>query len=214
MQTQAEARAPSALDMGEAAAKPYNRDSTTKERVLSDLVTEGVFANAQLLRRFGEKSLCTPLAITESVLSLREAVKEVHRGDLRSAETVLVSQALALNMMFGTLAMRAEANIGHNAEVTDRYMRLALKCQAQSARTLETLATLKNPPTVFARQANIAQQQVVNNGTPHAPAVETRSPPTGLCEDSDGERMDFRAPSTPSHVDSHLAAVGKVDRPA
>lgn len=124
MQTQAEARAPSALDMGEAAAKPYNRDSTTKERVLSDLVTEGVFANAQLLRRFGEKSLCTPLAITESVLSLREAVKEVHRGDLRSAETVLVSQALALNMMFGTLAMRAEANIGHNAEVTDRYMRL------------------------------------------------------------------------------------------
>ena len=46
----------------------------------------------------------------------------------------------------------------------DRYMRLALKAQGQCRATLETLATIKNPPVVFARQANIAQgPQQVNN---------------------------------------------------
>jgi hypothetical protein len=41
-------------------------------------------------------------------------------------------------------------------------MRMALKAQSQCRQTLETLATIKNPPVVFARQANIAQgpQQV------------------------------------------------------
>jgi hypothetical protein len=43
-------------------------------------------------------------------------------------------------------------------------MRLALKAQGQCRATLETLAVLKNPPTVFAKQANIAAgaQQVTN----------------------------------------------------
>ena len=36
----------------------------------------------------------------------------------------------------------------------ETYMRLALKAQSQCRATLETLANIKNPPTVFARQAN------------------------------------------------------------
>jgi len=54
----------------------------------------------------------------------------------------------------------------------ETYLRLALKAQAQSRATLETLAAIKNPPVVFARQANINHggQQQVNNGT--APAGE------------------------------------------
>jgi hypothetical protein len=44
----------------------------------------------------------------------------------------------------------------------DRFTRLALKAQGQCRATIETLALMKNPPTVFARQANIAHgpQQV------------------------------------------------------
>ena len=34
-------------------------------------------------------------------------------------------------------------------------MRLALKTQSQCRATVETLAALKNPPLVFAKQANI-----------------------------------------------------------
>ena len=43
------------------------------------------------------------------------------------------------------------------------YMRLALRAQAQSARALETLAALKTP-AIFAKQLNVANQQVVNQG--------------------------------------------------
>ena len=42
-------------------------------------------------------------------------------------------------------------------------MRMAMKAQNQCRMTLETLATIKNPPVVFAKQANInngGQQQV------------------------------------------------------
>lgn len=57
-------------------------------------------------------------------------------------------------------------------------MRLALRAQAQSARTLETLAALKNP-TVFAKQLNLASQQVVNNAG-KLPA-KTAPAPAELC---------------------------------
>jgi hypothetical protein len=48
-------------------------------------------------------------------------------------------------------------------------MRLALRAQGQCRATLETLAAIKNPPVVFARQANInngGQQQVNNAPAP------------------------------------------------
>ncbi len=72
----------------------------------------------------------------------------------------------------------------------DRYLRLALKAQSQCRATLETLATIKNPPAVFARQANIAHgpQQVNNNGMmpagePRVGARETDKPHDKLLEE-------------------------------
>jgi hypothetical protein len=49
-------------------------------------------------------------------------------------------------------------------DVAERMMRPGLKAQGQSRATLETLAAIKNPPMVFARQANIVHgpQQVSN----------------------------------------------------
>jgi len=47
-------------------------------------------------------------------------------------------------------------------------MRLALRSQSQSRATIETLATIKNPPTVYAKQVNLA------NGPPSAFAPEAR----------------------------------------
>jgi hypothetical protein len=57
------------------------------------------------------------------------------------------------------------------------YLRLALKAQNQCRMTLETLATIKNPPAVFAKQANIAHgpQQVNNGAETLAPAREEKT---------------------------------------
>jgi hypothetical protein len=93
---------------------------------------------------------------------------------------------------FATLAYRA--NKSQYMDNLEQYMRLALKAQSQCRATFETLALLKNPP-VFARQANIAAQQVVNNVTITQPSragnLETRQ--NELLEVPHGERLERRA---------------------
>jgi hypothetical protein len=73
-------------------------------------------------------------------------------------------------------------------------MRLALKAQSQCRATLETLATVKNPPVLFAKQANIANgPQQVNNGTPApgpAPAGKVETISNELMEAQGAERLD------------------------
>jgi hypothetical protein len=97
-------------------------------------------------------------------------------------------------------------------------MRMALRAQAQCRATLETLAEIKNPPVVYARQANVTTgPQQVNNSLPAYPSPRARDsvpPPDKLLEDIDGQRLDTRAPCTPGAIDPHLAAVGAIDRPA
>jgi hypothetical protein len=104
---------------------------------------------------------------------LREKFSKVENGDLQYCESMLVGQANALQSIFVNLARRAVNQ--EYLKQYETYLRLALKAQNQSRMTLETLATIKNPPVVFARQANINQgngNQQVNNGTP---ALATRA---------------------------------------
>jgi hypothetical protein len=87
-----------------------------------------------------------------------------------------------------------------------------MKGQSQCRATLETLAVLKNPP-VYTRQANIAGQQVVNNGTISQPSRtrETESRPKELLE-AHGERLDAGKASQAGEGDQEMAAVGVLDR--
>jgi hypothetical protein len=90
-----------------------------------------------------------------------------------------MAQAVTLNAMFTQLANQSIQS--QYVEHLDRYMRLALKAQGQCRATLETLAAIKNPPTVFARQANIAQglQQVATAWICARPA-SSATPDLGL----------------------------------
>ena len=95
-------------------------------------------------------------------------------------------------------------------------MRLALKAQGQCRTTLETLATIKNPPVVYARQANFATgpQQVNNGAIPHA--TKNENAPNELLEDrhEKGERLDGGTASEAIGSNSALAAVGTINRAA
>jgi hypothetical protein len=74
-----------------------------------------------------------------------------------------------------------------------------LKAQSQCRATPETLATIKNPPVLFAKQANIATgPQQVNNGIPSpSRAREFEKGQSKLLEGQDGERLDTRTASAP-----------------
>jgi hypothetical protein len=100
-------------------------------------------------------------------------------------------------------------------EQIDRLTRLALKAQAQCRATIETLAVMKNPPAVFARQANIAHgPQQVNNGTgPSSRAGNQETEPNKLLE-APRERLDSGTSSAAGEGDQELAPVGTRHRAA
>jgi hypothetical protein len=85
-------------------------------------------------------------------------------------------------------------------------MRMALKAQNQCRMTLETLSNIKNPPVIYAKQANIANgPQQVNN---HAHAGENKNQPIKVLEQGYDERMDGGTQSKASGGDSELETVG------
>jgi hypothetical protein len=99
----------------------------------------------------------------------------VKSGDLSDIEKMLVSQAIALQTMFTTLAAKAGSTaVGANMAMLTN---LALRAQAQGRATLDSLVNLKHPrTTVIAKQANVGgsgMQQVNNVLSPaHVPAHE------------------------------------------
>jgi hypothetical protein len=168
------------------------------------------------------------LALTESVKALRSTADTIHGGNLKPAEEMLLAQATSLNAIFCELARRSGLNMGEYLDAADRYMRLALKAQAQCRATLEALAEIKNPrPVAFVKQANIAHgpQQVNNSASPGsdsstrtgapARAEETATQPNELLEaPQHGNFMDTGAPGTAGRAHQDLAAVGAEHRPA
>jgi hypothetical protein len=153
--------------------------------------------------------------------SLSDGMGDVWAGDMKRAEAMLYGQAHALQAIFMNLARRASSQ--EYLKQWEAYLRMAMKAQNQCRMTLETLAAIKNPPVVFARQANINHggQQQVNNGAAPDPvgarpahAANREAAPTELLEATNGERMDAGATRPAGRTDQDVEAVGEVHRPA
>ena len=139
-------------------------------------------------------------------------VDEVSGGNLGRAEAMLIAQAHSLDAIFCNLARRAKLNAGEYMAACETYLKLALKAQNQCRATLETLAAIKNPPIVYARQANIANgPQQVNNGLP-SQAREIESEQSKLSGGGNELLSDTRASALAGQIDPQLATVGQIDR--
>ena len=140
---------------------------------------------------------------------------EVHRGDMKRPEAILVSQAHALNSLFVALACASHENMGGgHLDTADRHLRLALKAQSQCRATLETLAAIKNPPLVIAQQANVTTgpQQINNGQHPPSRTREIELEPNKLSGNCNELLPDTRASTAASRVDPQVAAVGEGNR--
>ncbi|MDA8093793.1 MAG: hypothetical protein M0T84_07750 [Betaproteobacteria bacterium] len=143
-----------------------------------------------------------------------EAVKGKD-GDLRPIDTMLFMQAKALETLFTVLLHRGMAQ--DSLPQYQAHLALALKAQAQCRATLQTIVEAKNPRAVaFVKQANIAQQQQVNNGTvPRAHAEGLANYSNELLEDGRHEQQERMVPgaqAAPAGGDTAMEAVGKVHR--
>lgn len=138
----------------------------TESVALGGMLTDPALACAQVVERYGAPGLkhWREINTTNAADALELTISEVQGGDLSYLEAMLVSQAVALQTMFVTLAQRAEAQTVR--ENISAILGLALKAQGQSRATIQALVELKHPrSTAFVKQTNIAHgAQQINNG--------------------------------------------------
>ena len=183
--------------------------------------------NPEMLNKLKQDSVCahyksTTIELMSLVKELAAQSKAVGGGDLHRAESMLIAQAHTLDSIFASLANRASLNMNDGyLDAFERYMRLALKTQGQCRATLETLAAIKNPPVVYARQANIANgPQQVNNGLPdivtntrtRAHAREIENQQSKLSGIGNELSSDTRTPALAGGANQAVEAVGAIDR--
>lgn len=157
------------------------------------------------------------LNLQDLVGELKKLGDDIAGGDLGRIERMLATQAVMLDTMFNNLMCRA-----HRCETLSgmaTHMKLALKAQAQTRATAETLSIMKNPAPVI-RQANIAAgPQQVNNtyaamqdGDDVRAGEKQKRPNRLLVEVSDGERMEFGEAAAASRGDQDMATMDTLNR--
>lgn len=145
---------------------------------------------------------------------LSRQVDQMRSGNLGKVEAMLYAQAQTLDAMFFNLATRAHRQMGQGDYLyaADTYMKLALRAQSQCRATLEALATIKNPPVVYAKQANVTTgPQQVNNTVNNCalPVANAEKLLNELSGGQHGVRENRRAAQAPVGGHPPLEAVGK-----
>jgi hypothetical protein len=177
----------------------------TKKLALAEFQSKSEFLSTAVIESFNV-GLGDDFDFQSNMRVLGKTIREIQSGDLSKIEEMYISQAVALEAMFASLARRAK--VQDKLLQYDTHMRLALKAQNQSRATLQALVQLKQPSnTQFIKQANIAQgHQQVNNL-----AEKNITPQNKLLEDSYA-KLDTGTTPTTTGIDTALEALDKINR--
>jgi hypothetical protein len=146
---------------------------------------------ALTIRQWQDPTLSENLGINETIAELKEQTKALKAGSMDRAEAMLISQAQTLDELFHSLARKAHRQ--DHVSNYDSFLKLAFKAQNQCRMTLESLSNIKNPPVVYAKQANIAHgPQQVNNGAMDTRANDNQNQQNELLTVSHDETLDGR----------------------
>ena len=140
---------------------------------------------------------------------------EVVKGDLTELERMLTSQAIVLDQIFKGTLNRSVDNITEYPKASATYMNMALKAQSQCRCTVEAINEIKSPKSVtITKQANIADQQIVNNGNmnTNACAEKNANESNELLSEVEHEKMDTRGTTSPKQVNQTVEAVETINR--
>lgn len=183
----------------------------TRDQAIAQAALSPEMANASTTADYSQ-GIFPDICLQDCIEVLQEDIKAVNGGNLDKLEGMLTAQAEALNAIFNNFAKRAI----HSTLMPqlDIYTRLAMKAQAQCRTTVEAIAEIKYPKSAtFIKQANIAQQQQVNNGKELARAREKNITPTNeLLTEAAHATLDTGRTEAAVGVDSGLEAVGAVNR--
>lgn len=161
-------------------------------------------ANAAMIAAYHQKNTgleSEEIGIMEALYAIEDWNSELKGNNpLQLTERMLLSQAIALNQIFTALANKSSRQ--EYMKNLETYMRLALKAQSQARATLETLANIKQPPhVVIAKQANLANNQQVNNSPmPDSKMVQGNAPASSVSDNN----------IIPTKAAKHAAAIQSV----
>lgn len=177
----------------------------TKEEAIAEFNSKSEFLSTAIKESF-DIGLGDDFGFQANMKVLEKATKQIKSGDLSKIEEMYLSQAMALEVMFASLARRAKAQ--DKLLQYETHMRLALKAQNQCRATLQALVQLKQPSqTTFVKQANIAQgHQQVNNLT-----EKNITPQNELLKDSYA-KLDNGATPTTKGIDTTLETLETINR--
>lgn len=182
-------------------------------RSYAKLITSPEFAAYRIIGMMQPKNIANDIDTPTLMATLSDQAVAVQSGDLTHAEAMLINQASSLQALFVRLSELAmEQTHMPNLE---GFMRLALRAQSQCRAALETLAAIKNPPVVYARQANVTTgpQQINNGVAAPSQAREIENEQNQLSGGIHELQPDTRASGNTSRVNSALEALGEIDRP-
>jgi hypothetical protein len=137
---------------------------------------------------------------------IEKQIEAVRSGDMSAMETILVSQAVTLNAIFHHVCRRSGRH--GRPEKTALMLQAALKAQAATRATIQTLVLLKSPPCmnlVSGNQTNIGEVNLNRD-------LRLEIAPSKLLEATDGERLDTLSAGIAGEEDQELDTVGEIDR--
>lgn len=154
--------------------------------------------------------------LNATISEIGSRIDKVKNGDMSDIEATLVSQSITLDMIFNELATRSFLNMGNSTKITETYMRMALKAQSQCRCTIEALNEMKNPKSItITKQANISEQQIVNNGTMNTGSThagEKQNESNELLEVVEHDKVDTRTKGETIKSNQKVEAVGAIIR--
>lgn len=201
------------LQASKAKKAKENRQAYSPEKLAIDPTANA----ASITQYYG--SIFGDLDISCLYNRMEQAKKDGGKTDLQRSEAMLIEQAQALQSIFTGLARKA-----YNQQYLthfESFLKLALKAQSQCRATLETLANIKNPPFILAKQANIAHgHQQVNNGACSSPepisqgsrAEKNNSDQNELLEAQHENGLDTGKAKATGRNDQAMEAMAEVNR--
>ncbi|WP_123906238.1 hypothetical protein [Sphingorhabdus sp. YGSMI21] len=133
-------------------AKPKDGATTLKisvekgkseSRQMAEVAMRPMIRNGFIVGSLGSKYFSGEQPdLTETVDIMAEACAKVRTNDLSDQRDILTSQAMALDAIFTAMVLRSENNLKDYFDASQRFMRMAMKAQAQCRTTIEALDRL------------------------------------------------------------------------
>jgi hypothetical protein len=135
------------------------RDDEPLGRTLARVALDPLARHANLAGSFAHQAFGGERvsAMTETSHVLGDELVKASKGDLTMASRILAAQATSLDALFTEMARRSGSNMGQYPKAAERYMRLALKAQANCRATLDALAKLHQPREQTVKHAHVNQ---------------------------------------------------------